>query len=172
MYQTEAEFREARTRRLLYILLGTSVFISTIICSVILFFALAPAEGTRLVGRDSDYDVGEVYEEAVDRLDVTELMPNAPNWSDDIVFVIKQSDNTYRAYLGLDPVTGCRINWRESQGAFVDSTCSQAQYSVNGRNQTQAASLSASPQHLIELVVDVREGDVYIQDRIKRRDIQ
>jgi hypothetical protein len=172
MYQTEAEFREERKRRLLYLMLGASVLLSTLICSVIMFFALVPTEGTRLVGRDEEFVVGEVYEEAVPRLDVTELMPAAPNWSEDVIFVMKQSDNTYRAYLALDPVTGCKINWRDASHTFVDSTCSQVEYNVHGRNQTQPASLAGAPQNLVELVVNVEGGDVVVRDRLLRRDIR
>jgi hypothetical protein len=153
-------------------MLGTSVLLSTLICSVILFFALVPEEGTRRVGRDDEYAVGEVHSEAVKRLDVTELLPVAPNWSEDVIYVIKQPDNTYRAYLGLDPATGCKLNWRDSSRTFVDSNCSQIEYSINGRNQTQAASLSSTPQHLIELVVDVEQGNVVVHDRLQRRDIR
>lgn len=172
MYQSEAELREERTRRLLYILLGISVLISSIICGAILFFALAPSPSTRLVGNDSDFVAGVVSEKAVQRLEVTDLLQAAPNWSEDIVFVVKQSDNEYRAYLGLDPVTGCKINWRDSSDTFVDSTCSQVEYNIHGRNQTQPVSLSSGPQHMVELGVDVRDGEVYIVDHIVRRDIR
>lgn len=172
MYQTEADVREERTRRWLYLLLGASMLIAVGVCGVILFFTLAPTPGARLVGNDRDFVVGEVRERAVKRLQVTELLPAAPNWSEDIIFVVKQTDKSYRAYLGLDPMTGCKINWREPLDRFIDSNCSQVEYTIHGRNQSQAASLAGEPPHMIELEVDVRDGDVYVVDHIVRRDIR
>ncbi len=172
MYQTQAELREARTKRWLYILFGLSMLVLAGTCTVLLVLMSAPTNATRAIGRDSAYVAGEVVEQAVDRLRVTELMPGAPNWSEDIVYVIKQPDNTYRAYLGLDPTTGCKLNWRADSGTFVDSTCSQTEYSIQGLNQTQAGTLAGGPAHLIELMVLVEDGQVVLHDQQVRRDIR
>lgn len=173
MYQTQKEAREARTKRWLYVLFGLSLLVLAATCTVLLVFMSAPTNATRAVGRDSAYPVGEVVERAVTRLRVTESMPGAPNWSEDIVYVIKQPDNTYRAYLGLDPTTGCKINWQDDSRTFVDTTCSQARYSVQGLNQTQAGSLAGGPAHLIELLVLVEDdGQVVLHDQQVRRDIR
>lgn len=172
MYQTETQTREARTRRLLYLALGASILILVATCMALMVLMSAPTNVTRPIGRDTEYTVGEVYQEAIERLSITELMPGAPNWSEDIVYVIKQPDASYRAYLGIDPVTGCKINWQAASSRFVDSTCSQTQYSIAGRNESQAATLAGSPQHMVELMVNVEEGRVVIRDQIMRRDIQ
>jgi hypothetical protein len=173
MYQTQAEIREARTKRWLYILFGLSILVLAGTCTVLMVLMSVPTNATRVVGPDSAYAVGEVAEEAVDRLRVTESMPGAPNWSEDIIYVIKQPNNTYRAYLGIDPSTGCKINWRAASRTFVDSTCSQTQYSIQGLNQTQAGTLAGGPAHLIELMVLVDEnGQVVVHDQQVRRDIR
>src|SRR3712207_2063558 len=98
MYQTEAQLRENRTRRLLYIFFGVSVFISAIICSLILFFVLVPEQSRRQVGRTSEFAVGAVEERPVQQLQVSQLLPAAPDWSDDIIFVVRQADGEYRAF--------------------------------------------------------------------------
>lgn len=173
IYENQGEQRHARTNRLLYIGLGLSMLVLAATCTVLLVLMSAPTNGTRTIGQNSAYAVGDVKERAVKRLSVTELMPGAPNWSEDIVYVVKQPDNTYRAYLGLDPQTGCKINWRASSGTFVDSTCSQTEYSLLGRNQTQAGTAAGGPAHLVELRVVVEDdGDVILHDEIVRRDIR
>jgi Na+-transporting NADH:ubiquinone oxidoreductase subunit NqrC len=171
MYQTEADFREERTRRLLYILLGVSLFISAAICGVLLILTLSQSDGQRLLGNNNKFQVGQVAEVPVKRLELTKILPNTPKWSEDIIFVVKQPDNTYQAFLSLDPVTGCKLNWREQQDEFVDD-CSRVRYTLSGRNATSAMTLAAAPQHMIEMPVEVQGEDVYVIDRMVRRSAQ
>ncbi len=167
MYQTEADLREERTRRLMYLLFGISMFISVAICGVLLFLVLTPAQQQRLLGREGRFAVGQVVEVPVKRLELSKLLPNSPQWSEDIIFVIKQPDQSYQAFLALDPQTGCKLNWKERQ--FVDS-CSQTSYSISGRNQTDVTSLTSRPRQMLELRVETREGNVYVLDEMLRRD--
>jgi hypothetical protein len=170
MYRSEAEVQEERTHRLLYGLFGLSMLLSIAICSVILFAVLVPEQGKRQLGDTTDFVVGQVAEVPVSRLDTSRLLPQAPNWSDDIIFVIKQPDYSYRAFLGIDPVTGCKLNWRDQANAFVDTACSQTNYSITGHNKSQPVTLSMQPQNMIELPVEVKDNTVYVIDRILRRD--
>jgi hypothetical protein len=169
MYQTESDLREERTRRLMYFLFSASLLISALICGTILFFVLAPMQGKRLLGDEGKFVAGEVAEVAVERLELTKLLPNAPQWSEDIIFVVKQNDASYRAFLALDPKTGCKLNWRDQAQHFIDN-CSQATYSSSGRNQNGVTTLSSQPQHMIELQVEVESGEVYVLDQMKVRD--
>lgn len=174
MYETEADIREERSRRLAYLAFAISMLLSVAICGGILFVVLVPAEGRRLVGAEAAFAVGEIEEVAVKRLELTELLPNKPNWSEDIVFVIKQGDNTYRAFLGLDPLSGCKLNWR--QEVFVDD-CTNTRYTIGGRNEALVMTLSgpANQQQsaqMIELPVAIESGNVYVIDRILRRDLR
>jgi len=171
MYQTEATLREERTRRLLYLLFGVSMIVSVAICGTILFFMLSPVQGKRLVGRDADFAAGEVAEVPVKQLELSKLLPNSPQWSEDIVFVVKQGDASYQAFLGLDPQSACKLNWRAQERQFVDR-CSQATYSISGRNDQGVATLAARPQHMIELPVEVADGNVYVLDQLVRRDLR
>jgi hypothetical protein len=169
MYQTESDLREERTRRLMYILFSVSMLISALICATILFFILAPAQGKRLVGGETEFIAGEVAEVPVKRLELSKLLPNAPQWSEDIIFVVKQNDASYRAFLALDPKTGCKLNWRDRDQHFIDN-CSQTTYNASGRNQNGVTTLSSQPQHMIELPVEVESGEVYVLDQMKVRD--
>ncbi|HEX6291006.1 MAG TPA: hypothetical protein VFZ66_17605 [Herpetosiphonaceae bacterium] len=167
MYQTEADLREERTRRLLYLLFAASMLISAVICGLILFSILAPAQGKRLLGEETEFVVGEVAQVPVKRLELSKLMPNSPQWSQDIIFVIRQRDDSYRAFLALDPKTGCKLNWRNEE--FIDD-CSQTTYTVSGRNKSDVTTLASQPQHMIELPVETQGGDVYVLDRVMHRD--
>lgn len=171
MYPTQAELREERNRRLAYAAFGVSMILSVLICGTILFFVMVPAQGSRVVGRETSFEVGEIEEVAVKRLELTTLLPSKPNWSEDIIFVIKQQDNSYLAFLGLDPVTGCKLNWRTD--AFVDD-CSQERYNISGRNVNYITTLAGSKQaaQMLELPVEIRDGQVYVLDRQLRRDIR
>lgn len=172
MYQTEADLREERRRRWLYLAFGLSLILTTIVCATIFYLMLAQSQSRRLLGQESSFEVGEVEEVPVEQLDVTKLLPNKPIWSQDIIFVIKQSDNNYQAFLGLDPLSGCKLNWRATN--FVDD-CTQTRYSKTGANvnfvQTLAGPLNAQQSaQMIELPVQTEEGNVYVIDSILRRD--
>lgn len=171
MYQTETDFREERNRRLMYVLFTASLLISALICSAILFFVLVPRQEKRLVGGEAKFVVGKVAEVPVERLELSKLLPNTPQWSEDIIFVVKQQDASYRAFLALDPASGCKLNWRDQEQQFIDN-CSQATYSLAGRNRKGIATLSSQPQHMIELPVEVESGEVYVLDQMKVRDVR
>lgn len=172
VYQTEVDVREEQRRRIAYFFFAISMIVSVAICATIVFMVMTPDQGRRMIGQESDFAIGEVEDVAVKRLDLTELLPTKPNWSEDIIYVIKQPDSSYRAFLGLDPQSGCLVKWHDDTDEFVDDQCSQTIYSATGRNQTQAASLSGQPAHLIEVPVEIQEGDVYILDRRLVRDRQ
>lgn len=172
MYHTEAELREERNRRLAYIAFAVSMLVSVLICGAILFVVMVPEQSKRLVGKESAFQVGQIEEVPVKRLELTSLLPNKPNWSEDIIFVIKQPDNSYVAFLGLDPISGCKLNWRSD--AFVDD-CTQTRYTISGRNAAYVSTLSGAenPQQsmqMMELPVETRDGQVYVVDRLLRRD--
>ena len=167
MYQTDIDVAEERNRRLLYVLFTASLFVSALICATILFFILAPAQGKRLVGQEAEFAAGEVAQVPVKRLELSKLLPNSPQWSEDIIFVVKQRDSSYRAFLALDPSTGCKLNWRGEQ--FIDD-CSQTTYSASGRNTNTVTTLASQPQHMIELPVETENGAVYVLDRFMNRD--
>jgi hypothetical protein len=169
MYQTEVDVREERSRRLLYVLFSVSLLVSAGICAVLLFFVLAPTQSRRMVGREAEFVVGDVAQVPVKQLELSKLLPNSPQWSEDIIFVIKQTDHSYRAFLALDPQTGCKLNWRDQAQHFIDN-CSQTIYSASGHNQTSVTTLATQPQHMIELPVETQNGDVYILDRFMYRD--
>lgn len=168
MYYDEATLRQERTRRLLYLVFGVSMGLSLLICAVLLYFITVPREQSRLLGSASEFPVGDVIEVAVARLEFTKTLPNAPTWSESIVYVVKQPNEGYQAFLSVDPVSGCKINWRAASKRFVDD-CSNTQYTVSGRNDTGAASLSSTPQNMIEMPVEVKGDQVFVVDRMLRR---
>lgn len=171
MYQSDIDFKGERTRRLLYLFFGVSMFVSVAICSVILFLVLSPPNEERLLGRVNQFAVGEVVAVPVRRLELTKLLPKAPSWSESIVYVVKQPNESYQAFLSLDPVTGCKLNWRSETQRFVDN-CSSTMYTLSGRNATDAATLSSRPTHMLEMPVEVQGDGVYVLDRLLRRSVQ
>jgi hypothetical protein len=169
MYYSEAHLRNERRRRLMYLLFGASMFLTVAICSTILFLMLNPATGRREVGVPNGFTVGEVSEVAVDRLELSRLLPNSPRWSEDIVFVVKQPDNSYQAFLGLDPVSGCKLNWRDQERRFNDS-CTGINYNITGFNVNGVSTLESRVQHMIELPTVVQNNMVYVLDQRVLRD--
>jgi len=171
-YYTEKDWRDERRRRWLYLFFSACMLTSLAIIGAILFAVLGAGEGRRLLGREAQFEVMNVAEVPVERLELTALLPNRPNWSQDIVFVVKREDNTFRAFLGLDPMSGCKLNWRDD--SFVDD-CTSAKYTINGQNTDNATTLAGpananQAQRLIEMPVQIQEGAVYVVDRILRRD--
>lgn len=168
MYYNESTLKQERTRRLLYLVFGVSMFLSLAICGVLLFLVTTPREQSRLLGRAGQFAVGEVVAVPVARLEFTKMLPNAPAWSESIVYVVKQPNASYQAFLSVDPVSGCKINWRPAAKRFVDD-CSSTAYTVSGRNDTGTASQSATPQNMIEMPVEVQGDQVFVVDRMLRR---
>ncbi len=171
MYQTEIDYKEERTRRLLYLFFGASMFVSVAICGVILLLVLSPPREERLLGRVNQFAVGEVVAVPVKRLELTKVLPKAPSWSESIVYVVKQPNETYQAFLSLDPVSGCKLNWRSETQRFVDN-CSATMYTLSGRNATDAATLSSTPTNMLEMPVEVQGDSVYVVDRLLRRSVR
>lgn len=153
----------------MYLLFGASMFLTVAICGTILFLMLNPATGRRALGDTNGFAVGEVAEVAVDRLELSKLLPNSPRWSEDIVFVVKQPDNSYQAFLGLDPQSGCKLNWRDAQREFND-TCTGSNYDITGFNVNGITTLESRVQHMIELPTEVQGDTVYVLDRRVIRD--
>ncbi len=171
-YYGEKDWRDERRRRWLYLFFGACMLTSAVIIGTILLAVLGAGEERRLIGPASEFTVMDVAEVPVERLELTALLPNRPNWSQDIVFVVKREDNTFRAFLGLDPLSGCKLNWRVDN--FVDD-CSSAKYTINGQNTNNASTLAGpananQAQRLIEMPVQIQEGEVYVVDAIIRRD--
>lgn len=168
MYYDESSMRQERRRRLLYLVFGVSMTLSIAICGVLVFLVTTPGEKSQLLGSASKFGVGEVVEVPVPRLEFTRMLPNSPNWSETIVYVVKQPNAAYQAFLSLDPVTGCKINWRPESQRFFDD-CSSTAYTVSGHNDTGSATQASTPQNMIEMPVEVKGDQIFVVDRMLRR---
>jgi hypothetical protein len=172
MYQTSAEQRDEARRRLLYLIFALGMGAAVVICLVLAVVAWAPRTDLIRLGRESRF--AEAVDHPVDveikQLEVSKLIPNRPTLSEDVVFVVRDRGD-YRAFLGTDPSSGCFLSWRGEEQLFRDS-CAQNSYGFTGRNTNQVATGTTRPINMVELPVMLRNGVLFVEDRILRRDIR
>jgi hypothetical protein len=80
------------------------------------------------------------------------------------VFVVRDADDGVRAFLGVDPRTGCELEANSVAGfadarAFVD-VCHGTAYDLSGRPTS-----GPGAWFLDQLVLHVREGIIYAETR-------
>lgn len=165
------DMREARQRRILYFIFTLAMVTSAVICMGLLYAMGTPSPRTVALGRLERFAVGVPVDVPVRRLETSKLIPNSSTLSEDIVYVVKQADASYRALLAIDPTRGCLLNWQAAQRHY-SGTCTTDTYTVNGLNQNQTSANGAHPTNMVELPATVRNDQVYIEDRLLRRDVQ
>jgi hypothetical protein len=172
MYQTEQDIREERRRRLLYIIFALGMGLAVVICGVVGFLAFLPESSLVRLGPEERFAEAatEPVDVAVKQLSISELIPNRPTLSEDVIFVIRDR-GTLRAFLGTDPSSGCFLSWQADQQLFVDS-CAQHSYGFTGRNTNQVAIGTTRPVNMVELPVRIQDGILFVEDRFLRRDIR
>ncbi len=160
------ELRAARRQRILYFVFALSLLIATVICGA-LFYAMSKGDVRPItLGPASRFAVGQPIDVAVKQLETSKLIPTRSLLSEDVIFVVKQADGRFRAWLGVDPVAGCFLSWQADQQHYTG--CSAATYDVNGRNTDQLFTPSSQPVNMIELPTEVRDQQVFVLDQIVR----
>ena len=172
MYQTEQDIREERRRRLLYLVFALGTGAAVVICAVVGFLAFLPQSDLVRLGPEERFATAESapVDVPVERLGISGLIPNRPSLSEDVIFVVRDR-GTLRAFLGIDPSSGCFLSWQNAQQLFVDS-CAQHSYGFTGRNTNQLATETTRPVNMVELPVQVTDGVVFVEDRFLRRDLR
>ncbi len=172
MYQSADDLQDERRRRYLYLVFAIGMGLAAIICGVLFFAMLAP--GTPLVRLGPESRFARAGERPVDvpvkQLQTSMLIPNRPTLSEDIIFVVRE-DGAFRAFLGTDPVSGCFLSWQVAEQLFMDR-CAQRSYGITGRNTNQLTIGTTRPANMVELPVAVRDGVLFVEDRILRRDLR
>jgi hypothetical protein len=172
MYQTEYDIREERRRRLLYVIFAAGMGTAALICAILGFLAFLPQPDLVRLGSEERFTTAETMpvHVAVKQLNISELIPNRPTLSQDVIFVVRDR-GTLRAFLGTDPSSGCFLSWQADRQLFVDS-CAQHSYGITGRNTNQIATQTTHPVNMVELPVQIKEGILFVEDRFLRRDVR
>ncbi len=172
MYQTEQDFREERRRRFLYVKFAISISVAAVICAVLSYFVFIPESSLVRLGPEERFATAgsTPVDIAVKQLSISELIPNRPTLSEDIIFIV-QDRGAFRAFLGTDPSSGCFLSWQAAEQLFMDS-CAQHSYGFTGRNTNQLATGTTRPVNMVELPVRVENGVLFAEDRFLHRDIR
>ncbi|GAC1564079.1 MAG: hypothetical protein NVS4B8_04160 [Herpetosiphon sp.] len=165
------ETRETRQRRVMYIIFAVGMLISLAICGW-LFVAVAkqPIHLVRL-GPLQTFKVAQPIDVPVKQLETSKLIPSRSNLSEDIIFVVQQTDGSFRAFLGLDPVSGCFMLWHKESREYGGS-CTQTTYDINGINKNDVATGVRRPTNMVEFPTRIENNVLFLEDRILRRDIR
>lgn len=108
---------------------------------------------------------------AVDKLEVSSWAKQRPEVSEDIIFVMRDQDGVWWAFLGLDMRTGCFLNWNSSEQLFVspgDPKCLSSRYTPDGRYLDSFES-SDPPKPMARLRVEIRDSRVFVVDSLVPR---
>ncbi len=172
MYRPSIELRDERRLRRLYILFTLALAATLVICATIGILLLAPSAKLVRLGAEAKFAnaASEPVSVAISQLDVSQLIPNRPTLSEDVVFVVRDGV-TLRAFLGTDPSNGCFLSWQQARQVFVDA-CQQQTYGFTGRNTNQLATARSRPIDMVELPLTIENGVLFIEDRILRRDLR
>lgn len=165
------EMRDARRQRVLYVVFGLTVVVLMVVCVGLLFAMMS--QGTALVrlGATTQFIQGEPRDVAVRALETSKLMPNRTTLSEDVIFVIKQPDGSFRALLGIEPIHGCFVSWSATTRHYSGS-CSTDRYDANGINVTGVSSAAGNVANMIEFPTSVENNVLFLEDRVLRRDVR
>jgi hypothetical protein len=172
MYQSPKELRDERRRRQLYLFFAFALIVAAVVCGVLGFLMLTPRTPLVRLGPTSKFGSAgdQPVDVAVQELEISHLIPNRPALSDDVIFVVRDGAD-FRAFLGIDPSSGCFLSWRAAEQIFRDS-CNQHSYGFTGRNNDQLTTTTTRPVNMVELPVTVRADGLFVEDRILRRDLR
>jgi hypothetical protein len=172
MYQSPKELRDERRRRQLYLFFAFALIVAAVVCGVLGFLMLTPHTPLVRLGPTSKFGSAgdQPVDVAVQELEISHLIPNRPALSDDVIFVVRDGAD-FRAFLGIDPSSGCFLSWRAAEQIFRDS-CNQHAYGFTGRNNDQLTTTTTRPVNMVELPVTVRADGLFVEDRILRRDLR
>lgn len=172
MNRSTYEQVDERRQRQLYALFTFSMVTAAVVCGALGFLMLMPGTAAVRLGPVSKFTgaADQPVDVAIKQLSISKLIPNRPQLSDDVVFVVREGD-AYRAFLGTDPLSGCFLSWRKAEQLFRDS-CGQHAYGFTGRNTDQLATATSRPINMVELPVTVKGGALFVEDRIMQRDLR
>lgn len=172
MYQQPADIIQERRRRLLYLVFSLGMGAALVICAVLGYLVMAPDTPVVRLGSEGKFTgaAEAPVHVPVKRLGISRLIPNRPSLSEDVIFVVRDRDR-FRAFLGTSPSSGCFLTWRTAEEVFAD-TCGSDTYGFTGRNTNQLAVGANQVVNMVELPVQLRDGTLFVEDRILRRDIR
>jgi hypothetical protein len=157
--RTEREEREMRRAGRLLLL---TMLVVVGACGFFLYTIIVPGRTLHLVGSIGDFALDQPADRAVPKLSMSSFIELRPNVSQDVVFVTREAAG-WTAVLGLDIRSGCFISWNAAGQVYQDA-CTGRSYDRAGRN----LSGDVNELDLVRLPVEVRDGQVYVEDRICR----
>ena len=160
--------QQERRQRLLFALFGLALTIALVSFCFVGFQIVARSPREIDAGRVSDYVDNVPRRFAVEKLDVSTWSQRRMDVSDDIIFVMREQDGTWRALLGLDMRTGCFLSWDADNQLFVspsDPQCLSTRYTPDGR-YLDGVEISEPPRPMAELRLEIRDGMVVVFDSL------
>ncbi len=163
-------YSEERKHRFWSALVGLSLILLTLVFCFTAYQIITPEP------RELDAGLGESYTDnvpkrfAVEQLAVSEWAERRMNVSEDIVFVMRDSDGTWYALLGVDMRTGCFLHWDEEIAMYAspsDLQCLETYYTPYGQHYDSMPT-SEPPKPMARLRVELREGRVVVLDSLLR----
>ncbi|MCG8346904.1 MAG: hypothetical protein MI924_03905 [Chloroflexales bacterium] len=162
--------RQERNQRLALIIFGIALFGVVLFCAMIGWQILAPGPREIAAGAVNTYSVNTPQRFVVPKLAVSAWVRQRRDVSEDVVFVFYDQDGSWRAFLGMDTVTGCFLDWNAAEQLFVasrDPECLGARFTPDGR-YLDGGNPAQQQQQMIQLPVETRTNTVVVFDQLFR----
>jgi len=160
-----AQQQRSQRRALLIFAAVVCVFIA--FCAVAGLRMLAPPAELIPAGRVEEYADNQPHRFSVPRLQISEFIRSRDSVnSEDVIFVRRDEDAGWVALLGVDTLSGCFLYWDATQGLYTDNNCLGSRYSPDGRYQGGLIT-GQQPQNMARLLVEVRDGQVFVHDELE-----
>jgi Rieske Fe-S protein len=160
--------RQERHQRRALLLFALAGVILLGLCSVIGWRLIAPPTTLIAAGSVGDYTTTQPRRFSVRQLDVSKLIARRDaTFSEDTLFVRRDSDGTWVALLGIDTLSGCFLYWDDQLGLFQDINCLGSRYTPDG-HYLDGLRTGEQPQNMARLPVEVRDDQVFVRDELLR----
>ena len=166
--RSQQRAQQERGQRRALLLFVAALVVLTGFCTVAGWQMLVRPARLIAAGAVADYIDEQPRRFSVPKLRVSELIPRGDSINtEDVIYVRRDSAGGWVALLGVDTLSGCFLYWDAESGLFTDNNCLGSRYAPDGRYQGGLIT-SQRPQPMARLVVEVRDGQVFVRDELER----
>lgn len=166
--RVEQEARREHQQRLAMVGIGTLLVLALAVFCFVGVQIVTPEQREIDAGLVTEYVDNVPRRFEVEQLSVSLWAERRQDVSDDIIFVMREQDGTWRALLGLDMRTGCFLHWEEATQLFESPSspeCLNARYTPDGRF-LDGLPIGDSPKPMAELKLEIRDDQVVVIDSL------
>jgi Rieske Fe-S protein len=166
--RSDERTRQERGQQRALLLFAAALIVLIGFCAVAGWQMLVRPARLFAAGAVTDYVDEQPRRFTVPKLRVSEFIPKGDSInSEDVIYVRRDEADGWIALLGVDTLSGCFLYWNAERALFTDNNCLGSRYTPDGRYQGGLIT-NQQPQPMARLVVEVRDGQVFVRDELAR----